>query len=675
MPRPPRIAWALCCAVLLAVGCSAVTDFDRDKLSGTVDPHRVRDAGNGHEGGGGMDSSIVTPPDADVTPGEETGVVVVDDGGNVIIVEEDAGPPIQCMTHADCPRARLCCDGTCVATNAEGRCTGCAMGCELTTSNACTDRVCGCGANGSCTDDKKFCVGNGKAAVCAECRDANDCDGRSDGRTQCIQGSCAACDPANNGGCSGTTPICNAKTFTCEACKGSPDNCPGANSVCTASGACGGCTANDAADCTSPTAPICNLAVNPSVCRGCMSDTECMTELSRPYCVGNQRCAICSPTNDTGCGATSGTPDCRLNANGVYQCQACTSTSCGTGLRCDSTSGKCVQCRNDNDCDGNSATPYCDTAMGVCRGCNTVTGIGGNAWCSLNTLLSLNQRPVCHTSGRCVRCDANNVGICTTPTARCEVVAAAPQNNNCVECRQGVAADCPAGAMCGTNGRCRGCAAATEAQDCPANSASPVCDVASQRCVACLGTRGCTGQGMNGSCLAGATSAGNRCVDCINPGMTSECSGNNPVCDTGSHNCVSCIGELGCNGNRVCLAGASPAQNRCVECINASDCKGGNACQMPTCTGNTCTYPPRPTEDGLSCTTGMCAGGVITQMTDDSACSSLTTMCTTGKCVTTGGAPQTGCTAVPKQCPNNAVCDPTLGCPIVVPPITLPASL
>jgi hypothetical protein len=652
MPRPPRLVWALLC--VLSVGCSAVTDFDRDKLATSVDHHQTRDGGgNGHEDD--MDAAIGAEGDG-ANPATDTGLVA--DEGSVSI-DDDAMAPLQCKSHAECPRNRLCCGGTCVATSSEARCTDCEAACIATSANACNDRVCGCGANGTCTGDKKYCTGTGRNAVCAQCRDANDCEGHADGRTQCIQGNCAACDPTNNGGCMGNTPICNPTTFTCEACKAAPDNCPG-NPVCTASGACGGCTANDAADCTSPTAPICNLAVNPSMCRGCMSDTECMTELSRPYCVGNQRCAICNPANDMGCVATSGTPDCRLNTNGAYQCQACNSTSCATGQRCDTTSGKCVQCRNDDDCDSNSATPYCDTAMGVCRACNTVTGIGGNAWCSLNTLLT---RPVCHTSGRCVRCDANNAGICSSPTGRCAVDTAAPQNNQCVECRQGVAADCPAGVTCGTNGRCRSCTAATEATDCPANSANPACDVASGRCVPCTAARGC--MGTNGSCLVAANTAMNRCVDCIGQGTT-ECGGNASVCDTVNHVCVGCLaaGNVGCGTGLCCGGTCRPhSASDCASCGNS--CTSPNIC-MPATSGST-----------FSCGCGTNAN-----------CPPTTPLCTTANtCVQCNGDDNTPCTGrgdlafcadgqcrrcsptQPTSCPVGQMCSASFTCvPVVSPP-------
>jgi hypothetical protein len=398
------------------------------------------------------------------------------------------------------------------------------------------------------------------------------------------------------------------------------------------------------------------LAVNPSMCRACMSDTECMTELSRPYCVGNQRCAICNPANDMGCNATSGTPDCRLNTNGVYQCQACNSTSCAAGQRCDTTSGKCVQCRNDNDCDSNSATPYCDTAMGVCRGCTAVGGSNAaNTWCGLNTLLSLAQRPVCHTSGRCVRCDANNAGICTAPQ-RCYVPDAnAPQNNVCAACRPGVAGDCSGTTpVCNASTRmCRGCG--TDAE-CP----GAACDGPTGRCVPCTMATGCSG--ANGSCLlAPGNSAMNRCVDCTGM-VTGECSGNTPVCDVNRQTCVPCLApNTGC-GNQVCIAGATTSQNRCAACSTPDDCKGGNACQTPTCSANVCSYPAKSTDDGFSCTEDMCSSnGTIVHNPIHSRC---TNMCVTAMCLGAGGAAGTGCgPATQTVVCEGSTCNPNTGCP------------
>ncbi len=581
MPRPPLTVWAW--LLLAFAGCSLVTEFDRDNLGAQPG---VDEAGIV---GSSMDAQVGPSADATMSGGE------------------DSAPPASCQNHDDCGRTRLCCNGSCLPVT-ETNCSDCGQGCSPTAANTCNERVCGCGGGAACSGGTPHCSGEGAAAKCVQCRDGGDCAAGM----QCVRGTCAQCDPMNNSGCSGNTPICNANTLRCEACRANPDNCPG-TPVCTSSGACGGCTANDAADCTSPTSPICNLSASPSVCRGCASNAECMTELSRPYCINNERCSVCNPADDSGCTAGSATPDCRLNANGVYQCQGCMNGTCGTGQVCNLSSGRCVQCRNDNDCDTNSATPWCDTASGTCRGCNFVPNSlgGGTTWCALATILQSPARPVCNAgSGRCVRCNAN--GDCPN-NQRCYTPEGMPQNNICGACRPNVAADCPAGMpICDPAMRtCRACRVNNQTLDCP-TPAARVCNAATGGCVACLldTNAGCTNPNQP-RCLMGP--AGPVCGQCGDE-QHSVCPPEAPLCNPATRTCVPCNtaalpdddrGDRGCGerstgyicasngtcaqcemaGNRGCGTGLCCPGERGLQCFDRSPMRCAscaNACTVPT---------------------------------------------------------------------------------------------
>lgn len=580
MPRLPRSIWAW--LLLAFTGCSLVTDFDRDRLG----------AHPGSDDGGSVNSPMdAQTPDPGPGPGTDA---TMSGGGDV-----DSAVPAACQTHADCGRDRLCCSGACLPVT-QTNCSDCGQGCSETAANTCNDRVCGCGEGPACSGTTPHCTGADAAASCVQCRDVGDCSAGQ----QCVQGKCAQCNPVNNSGCNGTTPICNPNTLRCEACRASPDNCPGDALVCTPSGACGGCTANDAADCTSPTTPICDLSANPSVCRGCMSNAECMTELSLPYCINNERCSACNPVDDTGCAAGSATPDCRPNANGVYQCQGCMNGTCGTGQVCNLTSGRCVQCRSDNDCDTNSATPWCDPSTGTCRGCNLVPSAGGNAWCSSSTRQQTPQRNICHSTGRCIRCDAT--GGCPN-NQRCFIPdAAAPQNNMCGACRPNVAGDCPAGMpICDAATRmCRGC----RTGDC--TGATPMCNTMTGSCVRCIvegsgAAAGCPNANQS-RCIMGT--AGPECVQCS---AHPQCPpGGPPLCHPTSHTCVLCTAFP---GNPAAATAACQSRTQGTVCTNAGTCATCDPMDHDGCAGNqlccngacTATGPTQCEMCGMACL-GIC---------------------------------------------------------------------
>ncbi len=67
-----------------------------------------------------------------------------------------------------------------------------------------------------------------------------------------------------------------------------------------------------------------------------------------------------------------------------------------------------------------------------------------------------------------------------------------------------------------------------------------------------------------------------------------SCPTETPVCDVESATCVACLGEEGCAGDTpVCLAGDTPSENQCVACTaEAQETCGEGTCNVLE---NTCT--------------------------------------------------------------------------------------
>jgi hypothetical protein len=508
-------------------GCTQVVEFDRARI---VHDDLEMEAGMiGLPGdGGGPDAARL---DAARPDGAVPDAAVVPDAAPV-----EAG--VRCMRDDQCAGDELCCEQECRKTSV-AQCSSCSTGCASGAASVCNARTCMCGAQPACTTAAPYCLASGAGSACAQCKDAKDCQGRTDGKTQCVAGSCATCNPADNAGCSGSTPVCNASSRTCERCSSTPDNCPG-SLVCTPSGACGGC-ANAANDCMTPTAPICDSATTQckSCTQGTAGDSECMTQRQKPYCEAG-RCGSCRPGSDMGCDLASTSPACRANSAGQYECQRCTgNVDCNHAPRalCNTGTGSCVECASDANCT-DATKPFCD-ADGTCKGCSAVGGNNqANAWCLLSTLT---LRPVCdRTGGRCVPCTAS--AGCSGNNGQCRVDSAAPQNNVCVDC--------------------------TDHSGCSGNNDR--CDTASNTCIDCDASGGCAGN--SSQCLIGNRPAMNRCVQCVN---NSACSGQRSRCNT--------------------------TTNMCVECLQVSHCDDMNSCTNDACNGNVCSHSMVSTPDGGSC--------------------------------------------------------------------------
>lgn len=241
----------------------------------------------------------------------------------------------------------------------------------------------------------------------------------------------------------------------------------------------------------------------------------------------------------------------------VAACNYCDSAQdCGSGApACDTKAHTCKACSNDDHCE-NEAFPACDTATFTCVACNANKG-----------------------------CDASsNRPVCDVPTHAC---VACQSDDDCAD----QAAN--GRGICGTSGKCRGCANDGEC-------AVGRCDVSQQRCVGCLSdadcedggacdtfTNTCCGGGLCASkgFVCGTTVAGGcggifgTSVDCGTCGGLQHCR---------DHQCVDppptgC--PAACASNERCAYDSSSNTRMCVpravdcEKANVTGCGPGYSCE------------------------------------------------------------------------------------------------
>jgi len=238
--------------------------------------------------------------------------------------------------------------------------------------------------------------------------------------------------------------------------------------------------------------------------------------------------ALCGPNGTNACPATKqcdvtlGCVDCVTDSQCPAaarfclqgSCVACESnTDCGTGTTpaCFPGTHTChAACTTNAQCTGRAAT-ICDTAAGVCVGCNTATDCPAAA-------------KVCGaTTETCVECAGNS--DCPAAAPRCLA-----SNGTCVECVGN--SDCGTSApVCSPETfMCRaGCTA-----DSQCAAAAPHCDTATSTCVQCTADANCAGTATpfcsTGPALGGGGGMAGRCVQCD---TDTQCSGATPRCVAG----------------------------------------------------------------------------------------------------------------------------------------------
>jgi hypothetical protein len=266
----------------------------------------------------------------------------------------------------------ICDDGTdaCIGCDDSHRC-GSGMTCVSGACYGCDDASnAGCDPNGT-TPICEPATAAPQAGLfqCVGCTSDAQCTGNPNGG-QCVAGACEACDPRagqSNAGCSAATPICDATSSTCRACRAG--DCAGPNGTCSTSGPtagrCVGCTLSS--QCGDAT-PYCDP--DDGTCKVCSAspggagrdDAWCAErDAVRPICDASGLCVRCNGT----AGGCSGMNDqCVINATAPQNnvCVDCvvsgtTHSGCAPSEQCVAVAAmpvmnRCVDCIDDMGCSG-----------------------------------------------------------------------------------------------------------------------------------------------------------------------------------------------------------------------------------------------------------------------------------------------------------------------------------
>lgn len=275
---------------------------------------------------------------------------------------------------------------------------------------------------------------------------------------------------------------------------------------------------------------------------------------------------------------------------------------------------------------------------GQCDDGNAVGGDGCSAACRVEAGFC------CIAAVGCVESGAHPDAAAAGTTA-----GAAPARNVCLECRPGssqtawtaVAGSCDDGVFCNGADTCQGGACVHPGSPCA--NPTPYCDEAADRCASCK---------SDGEC-----DDGNPCTDdACHAGSCAHAANAGP-CDDG----LWCNGADTCSGGKCSVHAGTPCAgkaprcleeaDRCVECTGAADCDDGNSCTTDTCDGGVCAHQNNavPCDDGVFCNgADTCAGGTCSAHSG-SPCGASAPYCleATDTCVS--------CT-VASQCDDANVC-------------------
>ncbi|MEZ4268534.1 MAG: MopE-related protein, partial [Myxococcota bacterium] len=239
-----------------------------------------------------------------------------------------------------------------------------------------------------------------------------------------------------------------------------------------------------------------------------------------------------------------------------------------------------------------------------------------------------------------VQCTANGGWTCAnTP---CD------DNNPCTvkSCASGCAhTSLAAGTAC-TGGVCNGAATNPACVECLSDTQcggdTPHCNVATNKCVACVTAGQCNDQVactvdacVNNACTHTPADAGTACQG--------------GVCSGASAICVQCVSDTQCSGS---TPHCNVATNKCVECVNAEQCDDGVQCTVDACgEGNVCTHTA--SQPGTACDGGVCSGDTkkCVECVSDTQCSGDESHCNVASntCV---------------ECVSSEHCDDSLECTV-----------
>lgn len=245
----------------------------------------------------------------------------------------------------------------------------------------------------------------------------------------------------------------------------------------------------------------CDSLTQVCVERGCIRESDCAGVPGKPFCSSSGVCVGCM--NDSNCPPVAGIRRvCNVTDRVCVDSPCKSDQQCATdpgGRLCQTDTGRCVQCRGDDDCTS-GAIPHCRPETNICVQCleDAHCDAANGEVCNLATLR-------CRLTGCQVDAQCDGPSYCQVDT------------RECVPCLDDE--HCALGGACGPLGFCRDVEACEDDGD-------------------CVWPR---------SCATGA------CVECEDDG---DCSGGR-VCDAGS--CVepeTCVTSASCDANRVCNDGA-----------------------------------------------------------------------------------------------------------------------
>jgi hypothetical protein len=258
------------------------------------------------------------------------------------------------------PEAKLCCEAGCASQCCND--SQCNTDADPCTVGSCKDGKCSlvplCGEGEECCPSA-----DGKTATCGACCKAADCDD-SVGCTE---------DKCGGGQCSNTPDssrcpagyLCDVNEGSCQKapdCKSAADCHPTAcqtnpqcsNGSCSFSGCGNGthCCANGCAICCDASECSDNIECTKDTCgaNGCVHSPDNGMCAGNQFCDATFGCISCKTAADCDDGLLCTTETCSLQTHTCLY-----STNCGGvggGGYCDPSTGKCVECTYDSDCQG-----------------------------------------------------------------------------------------------------------------------------------------------------------------------------------------------------------------------------------------------------------------------------------------------------------------------------------
>ena len=474
---------------------------------------------------------------------------------------------MECATDAHCAGNPDALGATCDKTHGLCVCKTSADCSSKSAGGSCLTDLptdsCGCQSDTDCTAPSR-CVGQlFGARVCrAPCTADSQCTAPSAPRCDSASGRCVACTSDTH--CPGPyAPRCSTSLGRCVACTQDSQCTQAGKTRCDASsGQCAECAAD--ADCPGSAGQgnrcvLSTLGVRQCRCGG---DADCAGNPLGSTC--DLSTGRCSCAADKDCKApTSLCAPPFMDATYMQCRKACAAKAdCGLGLNCLKPSGRCGECQTDAAC---SSTAYkvCDVSRFKCVACKVDKDCSG-------------QTPLCDTmSGACVACKTD---------AQC---AASDGGGRCVagSCACATDQDCASkgawGPKCVSYGGGKRCGCAADA-DCSSNANGPTCYATVGKC-SCTNKSQCAAPtdqcllAYPGSKYKHCRAACKSDAECLAPRATR--------CDTTSGGCVECVTSAHCAAltwEKVC----NNSNNKCVECTKDADCTTstlGKKCKNALC--------------------------------------------------------------------------------------------